>query len=544
MGGAAKCLHTVAARMAAIDAQAFLNARDIDTYYESRDALLGAGPEIHDVRALRKCALLKETNLMHRSRRAKIVATVGPASADPQMLEALFYAGVDTFRLNFSHGAHEDHAKVHAAIRALEVKTKRPIGILLDLQGPKIRIGKLVDGRLTLIPGETIRFVLDSAEGGKDAIPLPHKEIFAAISPGQDLLIDDGRVRVRVKGLGDDWLEAEVIVGGVISNRKGVNLPGTLLGLSPLTAKDRADLAFGLELGVDWVALSFVQKPGDMIEARALVGDRAGLVAKIEKPQALDRIEDIIRLSDAVMIARGDLGVEIPPEDVPGRQKELVRACRLAVKPVIVATQMLESMAAAPTPTRAEASDVATAIYDGADAVMLSAETASGQYPREAVEIMDRIIRSTEKHKMYRSLIAASEPTIETTPPHAVAAAAADLASAIHAAAIVAYTSSGVTAARIASRRPALPTLALSPNLDVSRRLCLLWGAHSVRSDDIHSYEEMVERAEELAVGEEFAVRGDQIVVVAGIPFAQAGTTNNLRVVAVQSERPSGPKGV
>jgi len=324
-----------------------------------------------------------------------------------------------------------------------------------------------------------------------------------------------------------------VIVGGVISNRKGVNLPGASLDLSPLTAKDRADLAFGLELGVDWVTLSFVQKPADMIEARGLIGDRAGLVAKIEKPQALDRIEDIIGLSDAVMIARGDLGVEIPHEDVPGRQKELVRACRLAVKPVIVATQMLDSMVAAPTPTRAEASDVATAIYDGADAVMLSAETASGQYPRQAVEMMDRIIRSTERHKMYRALIEASEPTVEETASHAVAAAAADLASAIHAAAIVAYTSSGSTAARIARRRPALPTLALTPSVAVSRRLCLLWGAYSILSSDVHSYEEMVERAAELAVGREFAARGDNIVVVAGIPFGRAGTTNNLRVVSV-----------
>ena len=438
---------------------------------------------------------------MHRNRRAKIVATVGPASSDPHMLEALALAGADTFRLNFSHGAHDDHARVHAAIRALEAKMKRPIGVLMDLQGPKIRIGTLADGHLTLTAGETIRFDLDGVDGDREAIPLPHREVFAAISPGHDLLIDDGRVRVRAKGLGDDWIEAEVIVGGVISNRKGVNLPGASLDLSPLTAKDRADLAFGLELGVDWVALSFVQKPADMIEARALIGDRAGLVAKIEKPQALDRIEDIIGLSDAVMIARGDLGVEIPHEDVPGRQKELVRACRLAVKPVIVATQMLDLMIAAPTPTRAEASDVATAIYDGADAVMLSGETAAGRYPREAVEMMDRIIRSTERHKMYRALIEASEPTVEETPSHAVAAAAADLASSIQAAAIVAYTSSGSTAARIARRRPALPTLALTPSVAVSRRLCLMWGAN--------------------------------IVVVAGIPFGQAGTTNNLRIVSV-----------
>jgi pyruvate kinase len=468
---------------------------------------------------------------MRRHRRAKIVATVGPASSSPEMLRKLFLAGVDTFRLNFSHGTRDDHAKVHGAIRALEAETGRPIGILQDLQGPKIRVGTIRDGRIAVAAGERIRFVRSGSDGDRMSIPLPHPEIFDAVMPGHHLLIDDGRVRVAVTGIGSDHIDAEVVIGGVISNRKGVNLPGTVLDLSPLTDKDRADLAFGLDLGVDWVALSFVQKPGDLIEARGLIGDRAGLVAKVEKPSALDRIEDIIRLSDAVMVARGDLGVEIPHEDVPGRQKELVRACRLAVKPVIVATQMLDSMVAAPTPTRAEASDVATAIYDGADAVMLSAESATGAYPVEAVEMMDRIIRSTEHHKLYRSIIEATKPGEEQTSPHAVAAAAADLAEVIHSAAIVAFTSSGTTAARIARKRPAVPVLAITPDLRISRQLCLLWGAHSVLSEDIHTYEEMVDRAVAIARSEGFAGPTDSMVVVAGIPFAQAGTTNNLRVV-------------
>ena len=325
---------------------------------------------------------------MHRNRRAKIVATVGPASSSPEMLKTLFLAGVDTFRLNFSHGTQADHAKVHSSIRSLEREVERPIGILLDLQGPKIRVGTIKDGKIEVAPGSALRFVLSGSEGDQTSIPLPHPEIFAAIAPGHQLLIDDGRVRVRVTDVGNDFIGAEVVVGGVISNRKGVNLPGTVLDLSPLTTKDRGDLAFGLDLGVDWVAMSFVQKPGDMLEARSLINERAGLMAKIEKPAALDHIEDIIQLSDAIMVARGDLGVEIPHEDVPGRQKELIRKCRRAVKPVIVATQMLNSMIGAPTPTRAEVSDVATAIYDGADAVMLSAESASGRYPREAVEMM------------------------------------------------------------------------------------------------------------------------------------------------------------
>lgn len=470
---------------------------------------------------------------MRRHRHAKIVATVGPASNTPEKLRELFMAGADVFRLNFSHGSHEDHAKVHAAIRALEKEVGRPIGILQDLQGPKIRIGTLTAGKEELVNGEKVTFILGREPGTKDSIPLPHPEIFKAIMPGQDLLIDDGRVRVRVRSVTDDTIKAEVIVGGTISNRKGVNLPGTALDLSPLTEKDRADLAFGLSLGVDWVALSFVQRPSDVIEAKALIGDKAGLVSKIEKPQALEKIEDIIRLSDAIMVARGDLGVEIPHEDVPGRQKELVRAARLAAKPVIVATQMLDSMVASPTPTRAEASDVATAVYDGADAVMLSAESASGQYPVEAVSMMHRIIASTEKHPTYRPIITALEPEVDHTPSHAVAGVAADLAGTIDAAAIFAYTASGNTVARIARKRPDVPVLATTPHAGVARRLALVWGSHAIHSGDVGTYEEMVDRARALAVKEEFARPGERIVIVAGIPFGQSGSTNNLRIAKI-----------
>ncbi|PPQ34692.1 pyruvate kinase [Rhodoblastus acidophilus] len=470
---------------------------------------------------------------MRRHRRAKIVATVGPASSSPEMLKKLFLAGVDTFRLNFSHGSHEDHAKVHQAIRALEAELESPIGVLQDLQGPKIRVGTIRNGKISVSAGESIRFVPEGADGDAQSIPLRHPEIFAAVLPGHDLLIDDGRVRVRVTRVGRDAIDAEVIYGGIISNRKGVNLPDTMLALSPLTPKDRADLAFGLELGVDWVALSFVQKPSDVIDAKALIGDRAGLIAKIEKPQALDHIDDILRVADAIMVARGDLGVEIPHQDVPGRQKELVRAARLAVKPVIVATQMLDSMVASPAPTRAEASDVATAIYDGADAVMLSAESATGDYPVETVRMMDSIIRSTEGHKLYHSIVHATQPVTEQTPPHAVAAAAADLAEAIDAPVIVAFTSSGTTAARIARKRPVLPILAITPNISISRRLRLLWGVQGFHSKAAHGYDEMIAHAVETAREEKFAERGNFIVVVFGIPFGKTGTTNNLRVVQV-----------
>ncbi|NTB99344.1 pyruvate kinase [Agrobacterium tumefaciens] len=466
---------------------------------------------------------------MHRKRQAKIVATVGPASASPEMLKALFLTGVDTFRLNFSHGSHEDHARVFHAIRTIEREIAMPIGILQDLQGPKIRLGRIAGGLASVSAGDVVRFVLRSESGETSAIPLPHPEIFAAVKPGDDLLIDDGRIRVRLLRVGADELEAEVIFGGTISDRKGVNIPGTVLDISPLTTKDRNDLAFGLDLGVDWVALSFVQKPGDLIEARGLIGERAGLVAKIEKPSALEKIDDIISLSDVLMVARGDLGVEIPAEEVPGRQKELVRACRQAVKPVIVATQMLDSMVSSASPTRAEASDVAMAIYDGADAVMLSAETATGRYPVETVEMMDRIIRSTEGHKLYNSILRATEPALQPTPAHAVAGAAADVATAVGAPAIVAFTSSGVTAARIARERPSLPIVAITADMAVARRLCLLWGAISLCDEDL-GVDDRFEQAAWLAKHVGLARAGDNLVIVSGIPFGQSGTTNNLRV--------------
>ena len=468
---------------------------------------------------------------MRRHRHAKIVATIGPASNTPERLKELFLAGVDVFRLNFSHGTHDDHAKVHGYLRALEKEIGRPISILQDLQGPKIRIGTLKDGKFTVEKGEKVRFVLDGTDGDKQSIPLPHPEIFAATLPGHELMIDDGKVRVRVTGCDNKTIDAEVVNAGTISNRKGVNVPSATLDLSPLTPKDRADLDFGLKLGVDWVALSFVQKPSDLLEARGIIQDRAGLMAKIEKPAALERIDEIVQLADAIMVARGDLGVEIPPEQVPGRQKQLVRACRHAVKPVIVATQMLESMITSPTPTRAEASDVATAINDGADAVMLSAESASGQYPIEAVTMMDRIIRTTERDAIYRQIITAIEPEVEDTAPHAVAAAAADLADSIHAAAIVAFTSSGTTAARIARKRSVTPILALTPDIHVARRLCLLWGAHPISTEDLQSYEEMIAQAQSYAISAEFAKSQDRVVAVAGIPFGKAGSTNNLRVL-------------
>ncbi|MGI9426618.1 MAG: pyruvate kinase [Hyphomicrobiaceae bacterium] len=470
---------------------------------------------------------------MKRDRRAKIVATLGPVSSTPEQIETLFRAGVDVFRLNFSHGTQDDHAERHRIIRELETKVSHPISILQDLQGPKIRIGVLDGGAVELVPGEQVRFVLADSGADGHSIPLPHEAIFDAIAPGHHLLLDDGRRRVEVTGVDSQAIDARVIYGGTLTNRKGVNLPDTLLPLSPLTEKDHEDLRFGLELGVDWVALSFVQQPADILEARDIIGDRAGIMAKIEKPMALKSIDGIVSLCDAIMVARGDLGVETPPEEVPGRQKELIRTCRLAGKPVIVATQMLESMMAAPTPTRAEASDIATAIYDGTDAVMLSGESAAGAYPVEAVQVMDSIIGKTEEHKDYRSIITALEPAVEPTVHHAVSAAAADIANTIHATAIVAFTSSGATASRIARKRPEVPILAITPNKSVMRQLVLTWGAFAIQSETVDSYTDMSEQAAKHALEQGFAVKGDRLVVVAGVPFGVAGSTNNVRVLEI-----------
>ncbi|SMO94759.1 pyruvate kinase [Paracoccus laeviglucosivorans] len=469
-----------------------------------------------------------------RPRRAKILATVGPASRSPEMLRRLFLAGVDTFRLNFSHGSHDDHRAAFDAIRALEAEFDQPIGILQDLQGPKIRIGQLAGGPIPLTAGDMLTLTLDGADG---TIPLPHPEIFDAVQPGHQLLIDDGRIRLEAVAHDAGSITARVVAGGRLQDRKGVNLPDTVVDLPALTAKDRDDLEFGMSLGVDWVALSFVQRPEDLELAKALIQGRAGLIAKIEKPSALLTLPQIVAGSDGIMIARGDLGVEIPPEEVPGRQKEIIRLCRQMDRPVIVATQMLESMTGTPTPTRAEASDVATAIYDGADAVMLSAETASGQYPAEAVDMMDRIIRRTEAHPFYAASLKATAPDAHD-PHQAIAEAAVELAGAIAAPALVAFSSTGASGLRIASHRAPRPTVLLTADLAVARRMALVWGIRPLLDADVTDHDSVPIMAEaaiaQLGIGQS----GQSIVVVCGFPFGVAGTTNSLRVTPLgQTER-------
>jgi len=475
---------------------------------------------------------------MRRTRKAKIIATLGPASSTPQAIESLFRAGADVFRLNFSHGTHADHQERYDTIRALEYKVGRPIGVLADLQGPKLRVGKFADGKVRLESGASFRLDLSPELGDAKRAPLLHPEVFAAMNVGTELLLDDGKLRLRVEKHGGDFAETRVIVGGELSNHKGVNVPNVVLPISPLTDKDKADLDFAVDMGVDWIALSFVQRPSDVLEARKLisrkVGSRVRLLSKLEKPSAIDFLDEIVELSDAVMVARGDLGVECPPESVPILQKRIVKSCRSAGKPVVVATQMLDSMVHSPSPTRAEASDVATAIYDGADAVMLSAETASGDYPVDAVTMMDRIINRVEADDQYRVITDASRSAPENTTRDAISAAARQVAHTLGAAAVVTFTSSGSTTLRAARERPEQPVVSLTSGLEVARQLALVWGAHCVVSHDVRSFSEMVQTAARTAQDEGFARPGDRIVITAGVPFGCSGTTNILRVAAIE----------
>jgi len=473
---------------------------------------------------------LTET-LPPRSRKVKILATLGPASSSADMIRRLMLAGADAFRINMSHGDQAQKAELVGHIRALEKEFKRSTTILFDLQGPKLRVGHFKGGRAMLEKGQRFTFDRDEKPGDSKRVNLPHPELFESVRPGTKILIDDGKVRLNVVEADEDRIVTEVRVGGPVSDNKGVNVPDVLVPIPALTDKDRDDLQFALEQRTDWIALSFVQRPEDVAEARTLIGDRAALLAKIEKPAAIDRLDDIVALSDAVMVARGDLGVELPPERVPPLQNKIVATARQYGKPVVVATQMLESMITSPTPTRAEVSDVATAIYDGADAVMLSAESAAGQYPCEAVQMMDRIATSVERDPSYQARVHFTQTRLEATTADALAGSARQIASTISATAMVCYTSSGSTARRIARERPPVPILAMSASLHTSRRLGLLWGVHAVHTRDVSSFEEMVEKAKRMALRHQIAHGGDRVIVMAGIPFATAGSTNVLHVV-------------
>ncbi|MDY6858001.1 MAG: pyruvate kinase [Pseudomonadota bacterium] len=467
---------------------------------------------------------------MRRHRNVKIVATLGPSSNDYNMIRALFEAGADVFRLNMSHGSHDEIRERHTIIRQIEKDLDRPIAILADLQGPKLRCGVFSGDSEELVVGEPFRFDLDPAEGNARRVCLPHKEIFQALRPGATLLVNDGKIRLKVEECGADFAECTVMVGGTISNRKGVNVPDVVLPLAALSPKDRKDLEFVCELGVDWIALSFVQRPEDVLEARTLVKGRAAILSKIEKPAAVTAFAEILEVSDGIMVARGDLGVELPVQNVPPIQKRLVRACRAAAKPVIVATQMLESMIESPVPTRAEVSDVATAIYEGADAVMLSAESAAGAYPIEAVTTMNNVAEEVEHDPTYREVIEASRGASRPGVAGGIVAAAREIAETADIKVICCFTHSGTTAALTARERPRVPILALTPFAATARRLCLTWGIQCFFTGEVDRFKMAVVSAARAAREGGYATEQDQIVVTAGVPFNEPGTTNILRV--------------
>jgi len=471
---------------------------------------------------------------MRRHRKAKIVATLGPASSDAATIAALFEAGVDMFRFNFSHGTHEDHEARHAIVRGLEKQYGRPIAILADLQGPKIRLG-VFENDAAMLETDAV-FVLDSspAPGSASRVCLPHPELFAAADVGQNLLLDDGKIRLTIESVSPERLQTRVTVGGKISNRKGVNVPDAILPIPAMTDKDRKDLEFALSLGVDWVALSFVQRVHDVVQAREIIGNQALILSKIEKPAAIKDLDAICKASDAVMVARGDLGVELPVAQVPRTQKEIIRTARKYGRPTIVATHMLESMTEAPMPTRAEASDVANAIYEGTDAVMLSAESASGKQPVRAVQMMDSIIKEVEADPLYRTLLDAQHVAPRPTPEDAICNALRDATAAVEAATTVTYTESGSTSMSAARVRLNTPILSITSKLNTARRLAWVWGVHSVVSQNVHSVDEMIGEAISVAVREGFATQGDRIAISAGLPFGESGTTNLLHIATVK----------
>ena len=471
--------------------------------------------------------------MSHRHRRIKIIATLGPASFDRAVVADLYRAGADVFRINMSHASHDSMRQQVATIRAVEEQLDQPIGILVDLQGPKLRVGLFANTIEELRKGDLFRLDNDPAPGSASRVFLPHPEILQSLRPGDRVLIDDGKVLLKVQDVAEGRADCVVEVAGKISNKKGVSLPDTTIPTSAMTEKDHADLRAALEENIDWIALSFVQRPEDVVEVKEIVAGRASVLAKIEKPQAVARLEEILHVSDAVMVARGDLGVEMPLERVPGLQKSMTRLARRLGKPIVVATQMLESMISSPVPTRAEVSDVATAVFEGADAVMLSAESAAGQFPREAVATMNRIAETVESESIYPSIINAQRASPEATGADAIAEATRDVADTLGAKVICAWTSSGATGLRIARERPQSVILALTPYIEIARRLAIVWGVHPVVAVDARDERDMADRACRHAYIEGLAAEGERVLVVAGVPFGKPGATNNLRIARI-----------
>ena len=470
---------------------------------------------------------------MRRNRKAKIIATLGPSTSDSKTIKKLFSSGADVFRLNFSHDVASTHEKRFKEIRTLEKKVKRPIGILMDLQGPKLRVGKFENGPIFLKNGKKFIFDLDPAPGNKRRGFLPHKDVYRKIKKGNKILVDDGKLTLVVTKKNSTYIETKVKFSGFISSNKGFNIPNVISNTGRLTIKDKEDLKLALKLGVDWIALSFVETAKDVLNFKKIIKGKASVLTKLEKPIALKNLSKIIEVSDAIMIARGDLGIETPLENLPSQQKRIINACRQAGKPVVVATQMLDSMVNYPTPTRAEASDVATAIYDGTDAVMLSAETAIGSYPNESVLMMNKIIEKVEGDPLYLNINEANHVKAKSTAEDAITESAKYVARIMSAKSVITYTTSGSTALRAARERPDVPIMGISPNLNTARSLSLVWGVHCIHTKDARSFKDMVLKAGKLAKKEKFARKGDRVVITAGVPFGQSGATNVLRIASV-----------
>ena len=470
---------------------------------------------------------------MLRNRNTKIIATLGPSSSSPSMIHSLFMAGADIFRLNFSHGTHNEQRRKVYHIRQYEKRVGRPIAILGDLQGPKFRIGKFSNSQVFLKNGQRFYLDLNNLPGNENRVFLPHPEIFKSVKQQTNILIDDGKIQLSVNKVNSNQIETEVINGGKISNHKGVNIPKVFIKTSSLTEKDKKDLELCLDLSLDYIALSFIQKPQDIIMLKKIVGKDTAIMSKFEKPLAIERMDEILKHSDAAMVARGDLGVEMPPEEVPIIQKRIVQKCRDFGKPVVVATQMLDSMINSPSPTRAEASDVASAVFDGADCLMLSAETAAGNFPVFSVEIMDRIIRNVENDISYRQLLNSKPVKLEETTSDAISAAASQVVNIVAAKAIFTYTRSGKTAIRAARERPSVPIIGLSPERITSRQLALVWGVHTIHALEPKSFSGMIENACELSKKEKIVKKGDYVVITAGAPIGITGSTNNLRIARI-----------
>ncbi|HZZ37262.1 MAG TPA: pyruvate kinase [Caulobacteraceae bacterium] len=476
---------------------------------------------------------------MIRQRRTRIVATLGPASRAPAMVRELAEIGVDVFRLNFSHGEHADHAAALKAVREAEGEIGRPLAALADLQGPKFRLGAFAKGKIAIAAGQKIRLDLDPTPGDRRRVQLPHPEVFQVLKPDMLVVLDDGRVRLSIREVSKGVAVAEVVTGEALSDGKGFSVPGVTIPVPALTPKDRKDLDFALRIGVDWIALSFVQHAADMADLRRLTAGRAAILAKIEKPAALDDLEAILDVSDGLMVARGDLGVELAPEEVPVVQKLIVRAARRRGAPVIIATQMLESMTANPSPTRAEASDVANGVYEGADALMLSAESAVGAYPREAVSMMDAIIRRVEADPMWPGLMGAERDASADEDVDALIAAASRAAEARSTSCLVAYTTTGGTARRVARERPVLPVLALAPDDNVARRLGLVWGLEPRVATQPRGIAALTDDAAHLAADLGLASPGSRVLIIAGPPMGAPGAANMLRIAHAPRARNS-----